>query len=187
MQRDFVTADLRGLKAALEARAAAERVSVSSLIRRAVAREFGEPAPDTPPASGACRAQLHKISLRLSRPEIDRLDGVARRERLSRSAVVSRCLQGEGLPRTDQPSGQEILASLTACTAEMATLGRGLHRMATLLVRADVEAARPYRQMLGSLDRDVRAHLEVSARALASFRPAARVLHPSSDIKGDRR
>ena len=38
---DFVTVDMRGLKAALVARAQAERVSVSVLVRGAVAREIG--------------------------------------------------------------------------------------------------------------------------------------------------
>jgi hypothetical protein len=38
---DFVTVDMRGLKAALVARAQAQRVSVSELVRGAVARELG--------------------------------------------------------------------------------------------------------------------------------------------------
>ena len=38
---DFVTVDMRGLKAALVARAQAERVSVSVLVRGAVARGLG--------------------------------------------------------------------------------------------------------------------------------------------------
>jgi hypothetical protein len=37
----FVTVDMRGLNAALVARAQAERVSVSVLVRGAVAREIG--------------------------------------------------------------------------------------------------------------------------------------------------
>lgn len=38
---EFVTVDLRGRQAALMARARADRVSVSSLVRTAVARELG--------------------------------------------------------------------------------------------------------------------------------------------------
>jgi hypothetical protein len=38
---DFVTVEMRGLKAALMARAQAERVSVSALVRRAVTRDLG--------------------------------------------------------------------------------------------------------------------------------------------------
>ncbi len=38
---DFVTVDMRGLKAALVARAQAERVSVSVLVRTAVMRDLG--------------------------------------------------------------------------------------------------------------------------------------------------
>jgi hypothetical protein len=40
---DFVTVDMRGLKAALVARAQAQRTSVSALVRMAVARELGVP------------------------------------------------------------------------------------------------------------------------------------------------
>ena len=38
---DFVTVDMRGLKAALVTRAQAQRVSVSVLVRAAVERELG--------------------------------------------------------------------------------------------------------------------------------------------------
>jgi hypothetical protein len=38
---DFVTVDMRGLKAALVARARRERVSVSVLVRKALARDLG--------------------------------------------------------------------------------------------------------------------------------------------------
>ena len=45
---DFVTVDMRGLKAALVARAQAERVSVSVLVRGAVARDLGLAAEGEP-------------------------------------------------------------------------------------------------------------------------------------------
>jgi hypothetical protein len=63
---DFVTVDMRGLKAALVARAEAQRVSVSVLVRGAVARDLGlalgaEPsraaAPTRPSAWLLARAQ----------------------------------------------------------------------------------------------------------------------------------
>lgn len=38
---DFVTVEMRGLKAGLVARAQAQRVSVSELVRGAVARDLG--------------------------------------------------------------------------------------------------------------------------------------------------
>ena len=38
---DFVSVEMRGLKAALVARAQAQRVSVSELVRSAVARDLG--------------------------------------------------------------------------------------------------------------------------------------------------
>jgi hypothetical protein len=38
---DFVTVDMRGLKAALVARAQAQRISVSALVRTVLARDWG--------------------------------------------------------------------------------------------------------------------------------------------------
>ena len=59
--QDFVTVDMRGLKAALVARAQTERVSVSVLVRTAVARDLGladgtEARPTADPAVGTSRA-----------------------------------------------------------------------------------------------------------------------------------
>ena len=68
---DFVTVDMRGLKAALVARAQAERVSVSVLVRSAVARELGldKAAADqqeAAPADTASSAASVKLSIRIT-------------------------------------------------------------------------------------------------------------------------
>jgi hypothetical protein len=59
----FVTFDMRGLKAALVARARAQRVSVSVLVRDAVARHLGlveaEFASEAVASASAAAAQKH--------------------------------------------------------------------------------------------------------------------------------
>jgi hypothetical protein len=68
---DFVTVDMRGLKAALVARAYAQRVSVSMLVRGAVARDLGladvaESDQTAAPAGTASRATRVKLSIRMA-------------------------------------------------------------------------------------------------------------------------
>ena len=74
---DFVTVDMRGLKVALvaRARARASRVSVSALVRSAVARDLGVPEAagpgDAEVVSGAEQATI-KLSIRLTAVEAAR-------------------------------------------------------------------------------------------------------------------
>jgi hypothetical protein len=91
--RDFATVDMRGTKAALLAHAQAERVSVSLLVRRAVARELDRVQP-----SGARGAGTHnttsthptvKLAIRLTSAEAEQLDAGARRAELSRGAFLA--------------------------------------------------------------------------------------------------
>jgi len=92
---DFVTVDMRGLKAALVARALAERVSVSVVVRRAVKRELGlVDAPLEPSAedkAAVLTASTVKVSLRLTGAEAERLTSGARRAGLSRGAFLAVC------------------------------------------------------------------------------------------------
>jgi hypothetical protein len=75
---DFVTVDMRGLKAPLVARAQAQRVSVSVLVRGAVARELGlaEGAAFQQPtaqAIGPWTATGVKLSIRVTPEEAAQL------------------------------------------------------------------------------------------------------------------
>jgi hypothetical protein len=68
---DFVTVDMRGLKAALVARAQAQRVSVSVLVRAAVARHLGladgeEAHHVTAAANVSSTARVVKLSIRMN-------------------------------------------------------------------------------------------------------------------------
>ena len=172
---DFVTVHMRGLKAALVARAQAQRISVSVLVRRAVAQELGVAVdseagridePDARPSSSA----TVKLSIRMTADEARQLGAGARAARLSRGAYLAGLIAQ--VPVLSSGGGRaEHIASLMASTAELATLSRNVHRLTTLLRQANVEPARPYREMLDTLAGDVRRHLELAARALADLQP----------------
>jgi hypothetical protein len=172
---DFVTVDMRGLKAALVARAQAQRVSVSVLVRGAVARDLGlgveggSQSADMP-SDGASSAVSVKLSIRMTAEEAQRLAAGARAAGLSRGAYLAGLVAG--VPVLSVGGGRpEHVASLMASSAELATLSRNIHRLTALLRQANVEPARPYREMLDTLAGDVRRHLELAARTLADLQP----------------
>jgi hypothetical protein len=173
----FVTADMRGLKAALVARAQAERVSVSVVVRRAVARELGafdaptEAEAETPTAAPA-RA-IVKLSIRLTSAEAEQLDAGARRAGLSRGAFLAGVLAANVPSLSGDASGRlDCLRALTASSAELSTLRRNIHHLTALLRQGEVRAAQEYRRMLDTLGDDVHAHLSLAASVLAEVRPA---------------
>jgi hypothetical protein len=173
---DFVTVDMRGLKAALVANALEQRLSVSALVRQAVGRalEVVDASPNLEmaalrePSPGA----MVKLSIRVTRDEAERLDGSARRAGLSRGAFVAGLL--DGVPALCEGAGHRLpsITALTASTAELSTLSRNIHQLTALLRRADVQPAQAYRRMLDTLAGDVRAHLMLAASVLAQMRPA---------------
>ena len=173
---DFVTVDMRGLKATLVAGAQAERVSVSLVVRRAVERELGlvasslESAAPKPAATAACSTV--KLSIRMTRSEASQLDAGARRAGLSRGAFLAGLLANVPSLSGNTGSRLDCLAALTASSAELSTLSRNIHHLTTLLRQGEVRAAQEYRGMLDTLGGDVRAHLSLSASTLAELRPA---------------
>lgn len=174
---DFVTVEMRGLKSALVARAQAQRVSVSELVRSAVARDLGlsvEGEPDyrdLPPKAG--RTASVKLSIRLTADEASQLIAGARAAGLSRGAYLAGLVAN--VPVLSAGGGRvEHIAALRVSSAELATLSRNIHRLSVLLRQANVEPARAYREMLDTLAGDVRRHLELAARALADMQPSNR-------------
>jgi hypothetical protein len=172
---DFVTVDMRGLKAALVARAQSERVSVSVLVRSAVARDLGPLAGtatsriDSAATSPTSAASV-KLSIRMTAEEVRRLAAGARAAGLSRGAYLAGLIAN--VPVLSAGGGRaEHIATLMASSAELATLSRNIHRLTALLRQANVEPARPYREMLDTLASDVRRHLELAARVLADLQP----------------
>ncbi len=169
VSHDFVSVDMRGLKAALVARAQALRVSVSSIVRSAVACHLGlegAAAPSRPEAEPITTNTV-KLSIRLSPAEAAQLADGARAAGMSRGAYVAGLVGS--VPVLSRRA--DHVAALTASCAELATLRRNIHHLTLLLRQNSVWAAEQYREMLDSLAVEVRRHLRIAADALADLRP----------------
>lgn len=184
---EFVTVDMRGLKAALVACAQAERISVSVVVRRAVERELGPIDASSEPESADRPVGLTgptvKLSLRLTSAEVEQLAAGARHAGLSRGAYLAGLLAGVPSLADGSASRPDRLAALHVSCAELSTLSRNLHHLTNLLRQGQVKAAMEYRETLDTLGVEVREHLAMAAGLLAELRPArpARVaLHQRS-------
>jgi hypothetical protein len=172
---DFVTVEMRGLKAALVARAQAQRVSVSELVRSAVARDLGLSVVEGEPQSvevplGVGHAASVKLSIRMTAEEAAQLAAGARAAGLSRGAYLAGLVAHVPV-LAGGASRVEHIAVLSESTAELATLSRNLHLLSTQLRRGEDESTRPQRLMLDTLARDVRQHLDLASSALADLQP----------------
>lgn len=187
---DFVTVDMRGLKAALVACAAQRRVSVSAVVRAAVARELGlegeggsEPSND---GSGVAEdGAWTKLSIRMSRSEADRLDAGARAAGLSRGAYLAGLV--DRVPVLLAGGRPEHIAALTTSCAELSTLSRNVHQLAALLSAGDVQQALAYRDLLDRIADDVRKHLLLAAQTLANMQPGVRSTSSAQAAQTQRR
>jgi hypothetical protein len=162
---DFVSVDMRGMKAALVAHARARRVGVSTVVRAAVARELQREERVRDSAASPLSEKLIKVSIRLSSAEAEQLAAGAQEAGLSRSAYVAALIGGGVVTRR-----ADHLTALTASCAELAILSRNLYRLASLFRQGSSRAAQEYREMLDSLRSEVRRHLQVAADALADLR-----------------
>ena len=173
---DFVTVDMRGLKAVLTARAREQRVSVSVVLRNAVAKALAlgslaaveSPGTRAPVPAGA----LVKVTIRMESGEAARLDEAAKAAGLSRGVFLSGRLDGVTLLSSGER--RDHLAALIRASAELSTLSRNVRHLADLLRSSDFSAAREYRGMLDSLAGDIARHLEVSGAVLSGMSPRHR-------------
>lgn len=184
---DFVTVDMRGLKAALVARAQAQRVSVSVLVRGAVARDLGlqVEAPyeqvNAQNRSAPNGASI-KLSIRMTQDEARKLAAGAGAAGLSRGAYLAGLLAEVPVLSTGG-SRAELIAALMVSCVELSTLSRNIHRLTALLRQANVELARAYREMLDTLAGDLRRHLELASQVLADLQPRNRGASTSTRAK----
>ena len=174
---DFVTVDMRGLKAVLVARTQAQRVSVSVLVRNAVAREIGQDkaAADRQAASAGATSSAPsvKLSIRMTREEAEQLAAGARAAGLSRGAYLSGLVANVPV-LTSGANRADHIATLVSSSAELSTLSRNIHHLTSLLREGNVRPALAYRDMLDTLAGDVRRHLTLAASVLADLRPRSR-------------
>lgn len=185
---DFVTVEMRGLKAALVAHAKARRLSVSVVVRGAVARELaatdagGQGETDGQLGDGGTGGWT-KLSIRVTRAEANRLAAAAKSAGLSRGAYVVGLANGVPVLASGGGRAETIAALLSSC-AELSTLSRNVHQLTALLREGDVPRAREYREMLDGLAANVRDHLTQASSALASLRErASTVARPAGGRK----
>jgi hypothetical protein len=175
---DFVTVDMRGLKAALVAHAQAQRVSVSVLVRAAVARDLGvadgvESHQTMAPTNTSSSARVIKLSIRMTAEEAGQLAAGARSAGLSRGAYLAGLIAAVPV-LTGGTSRPDHIATLTASNAELSTLSRNVRHLTSLLRQGAVRPAQEYRAMLDTLAGDVRSHLKLASNVLSDLQPQRR-------------
>jgi hypothetical protein len=175
---DFVTVDMRGLKTALVSLAQAQRVSVSVLVRAAVALDLGladgvESHQTMALTNTASSASVVKLSIRMTAEEARQLAAGARSAGLSRGSYLAGLIAA--IPVLTCGTGRpEHIATLTASNAELSHLSRNIHHLTSLLREGNVRLAMEYRAMLDTLAGDVRVHLKLVSVVLSDLQPRRR-------------
>jgi signal transduction histidine kinase len=175
---EFVTVDMRGLKAALVARARERRVSVSVVVRDAVAQalpsERAALEASRPPVDTGVPAGTVKVSIRLTTSEVRRLDAGADAAGLGRAAFLSGLI--EGVKVLSSGGRRDHLAALISSSSELSTLSRNIRHLADLLRRSESRAAQEYRSMLDTMAGGIDRHLDLAGHVLTQVQPAPRVV-----------
>ena len=176
---DFVTVDMRGLKAALVACARERRVSVSVVVRDAVARALPTNEDTVLEASRAPilmdgSSETVKVSIRLTTNEVRRLDAGAKAAGLARAAFLSGLVEGVNV--LSSGGRRDHLVALISSSAELSTLSRNIRHLADLLRRSESRAAQEYRAMLDTLAGDIDRHLNLAGDVLTQMLPATSVV-----------
>lgn len=170
--RERISVDLQGLKPALLARSQALGVSPSELMRKTLEQALSISAAAaegvdrrlTPKRSGG-RARL---CLRMERDGVMAVMAAARRAGMSPGDYVAGLVAGVPV-LLNGGSRSEHIEALTASSFHLSSLSRNLHALTRLLTQANVEQARVYREMLDTLEGDVRRHLVFASGALAAL------------------
>ena len=172
--RDRISVDLHGLKAVLFEQARARGVSPSELVRNALANAFGRAeATDVDRIEASVDSSIDdrvRLSLRMRRADAGATLAAARRAGLTAGAFVAGLVAD--VPVLSAGSGRaEYIAALIASSGALSTLSRDIRHLTRLLREGNVRAALEYRDMLGTLDGDVRRHLMLASGVLADLRP----------------
>lgn len=178
--RERISVDLQGQKTPLMARAQATGMSPSEIVRRALEQALGVPAVpkvgEGKPLLTRRAGERVRLCLRMDREDVQALRMVARRAGLSTGDYVAGLVAG--VPVLTMGCGRsEHIAALTASNAELSTLSRNFHALTRFLTMGNVPQALVYRDMLNTLDGDVRRHLALAAEQLADLQPRRRAVN----------
>jgi hypothetical protein len=170
--RERISIDLQGLKAALMERSQALGVSPSELLRKALLQALGTPA--TLERASAVRppwkrpSDRTRLCLRMGQEDATATLAAAKRARMSPGDYVAGLVAG--VPVLMNGGGRsDHIAALTASNAHVANLSRNVYALTRFLTLANVEQARVYRDMLDTLNGDVRRHLMLASSVLAEL------------------
>jgi len=113
------------------------------------------------------------VTIRMSRADAAVTLNAARRAGLPLGTFIAGL--AAGVPVLSAGSGlADHATALKVSCAEMSTLSRNVRQLTRLLREGNVHAALEYRDVLITLDRDVRGHLMLAAGVLADLRPKRR-------------
>lgn len=175
--RDRISVDLQGLKAVLMERAQALGVSPSALVRKSLAGELGRPAEPMDEQLdrrlSGCPSGRARLCLRMERDEAAAAIAAAKQAGMSPGRYVAGLVAG--VPAILSGGGRaEHVDALIASSAELSTFSRNIHQLTNLLRLGEVGPALVYRDMLNTLDGDIRRHLVLASGVLADLRPRGR-------------
>lgn len=172
--RERISIDLQGLKGLLLERSQALGTSPSTLVRTALVQALGVPAEAEPVVSGYSQHKRvpakARLCLRMPREDIQTILAAAKQAGLSPGRYVADLVAGAPW-LVSGTSKAEQLAAITGSNAHLSDLSRNIHALTRLLTQSNVPRALVYRDMLDTLDGDVRRHLAQAAAMLADLRP----------------
>jgi len=178
---EFVNVDMRGLKAALVERAHSDGISVSALVRGAVAARLGlgsSSASTLPDSLQAEDERAVRLSVRLSQPEAECFEANAAAAGVSRGKYLAQ-LMADVQP-LNAAERAALTAAIVASNETVSTLNRNVRHLTELLSRGSVKAALEYRAMLDTLDGDVRRHLSLVGAGLQVVLPGSQGCAPTA-------
>lgn len=149
-------------------------MSPSDFVRDAVARALGSSGSTEPtPEPHGCDNRV-RLSLRMRRDDAEAMRRAAREAGLALGDFIAMLVHAPSVSANATPPAA-ALSSLTASCAELATLSRNVNHLIQLLRQGSIRAAQEYRQMLDTLDADIRTHLELATTVVTQLRPLLRL------------
>src|SRR5687768_4489657 len=151
--RDRISVDLRGIRAAVATRAAANAMTVSELVREVLAREACGDAAASPSAAGSAEARGGhvRVGLRMSPAHASALKSAARAAALPAGDYVAALVSDSPVTAGRGPRGECAAALIASCSA-LTVLARDLRHLGELLRQGQVLAAQQYRKRLDDLE-----------------------------------
>ena len=176
--RERVTIDLRGLGAAVQSRATAERTTVAALARRAITAMLDAPVLQAELFSAGAAAAPRvppdglpvKVTVRMSATHAVTLATRAHSADVSQGAYVAGLLD-HAPPPPLPPDHRAAIGALLTSTDQLAALSADLNAFMRLLGRGNPAALEPYRDSVMSLSRNVQVRLAAASRLMSELKP----------------